>query len=264
MPRLEREEFLTYPLIGLWALLGFQAGFINSFGFLACGRFVSHVTGFGTQIGMAIGASEFALALELIGFPLSFILGSAVSGFVTSARLERGLQPRYDQVTFFLPLALFLVTMAGYLGILGPFEKSSADFRSLGLLFGMSFLCGMQNGCFATLTKGQIRTTHLTGISTDIGTDMARLWFGKLNPMEHKLVRRANLSRLMTFLGFATGSIISVLATESYYYLALLVPVATSSFTFIVVTRISRAMNRGAVRTVRLPRTEIFVENPAS
>jgi len=242
MYRLERESFLTYPLIALWSLLGFQAGFINSFGFLACGRFVSHVTGFGTQIGVALGGQNYALAVELIGFPLSFIFGSAVSGFWTSARLDRHLKPRYELVTALLPLGLLAAMLVGFHGDFGAFGQADAQIGLL-LLFVLSFLCGMQNGCFATVTKGQIRTTHLTGISTDIGTDLARLFFGRLAGPERELVLRANISRCLTFTGFACGSILSVLASQHLEYLALAVPVFTSSIAYLTVMKISVAMD---------------------
>ena len=244
MYRLDRESFLSSPLIGFWSLLGFQAGFVNSFGFLACGRYVSHVTGFGTQVGLALGSSRFSLALELIGFPIAFIFGAAANGVLTSARLERGLRPRYDLTAAVLPVVLVAAALAGHAGWLGPFEETPSDVSSFALLFGLAFLCGLQNGCFATMTKGQIRTTHLTGISTDIGTDMARLLCGQLQGLERHMVIRANASRLLTFAGFASGSILSVLATESVGYLALMVPAATALIAAIVVIRIGQAMDK--------------------
>lgn len=243
MYRLEREEFLKFPLIGLWSLLGFQAGFINSFGFLSCGRFVSHVTGFGTQIGMAMGESRWWLAFELLGFPISFIFGAFFSGLLTSAKLERGLKPRYDLITLFLPFILLLIGFAGTLGMFGTFGETLREVRDFVLLFSLSFACGMQNACFATMTKGQIRTTHLTGISTDIGTDLARLYFGKLSWAERKLVLRANVSRFATFGSFAIGSIISVLATEQLHYKALMFPLLASLTVYFVVTKIRSDMD---------------------
>jgi uncharacterized membrane protein YoaK (UPF0700 family) len=224
MYRLDREDFLKFPFIFLWVILGFQAGFINSFGFLACGRYVSHVTGVGTQIGIAMGESNLWLAVELLGFPLSFILGAFFSGVFTSARLEKGLKPRFDLMTLFLPLIILVVGVLGWNGMFGEFGELLREARDFVLLFSLSFACGLQNGCFATMTKGQIRTTHLTGISTDIGTDFARLFYGKLNSVEKNLVIRANISRIATFLAFTSGSIISVITTEHLYYTALVIP----------------------------------------
>ncbi len=244
MYRLEREQFLEFPVILLWPLLGFQAGFINSFGFLACGRYVSHVTGFGTQIGISVAQNQWLIAFELLGFPLFFIFGAFFSGFFTCARRERGLKPRYDLITLFLPLIILLISFLGIAGVFSPFGEDLRVWRDFILLYTLSFACGLQNGCFATLTKGQIRTTHLTGISTDIGTDFARMYFGKLSDLELKLVKKANLSRISTFLAFALGSIFSVTTTQKFHYIALFVPFATSIVVYLGVAALSHRMDK--------------------
>ncbi|MBC7396265.1 MAG: DUF1275 domain-containing protein [Bdellovibrionales bacterium] len=244
MYRLEREEFLKFPLVGLWALLGFQAGFVNAFGFLACSRYVSHVTGFGTQIGVAVAESQLWTAFELFGFPASFIAGAFLNGLLTSARTERGLRPHYEVVTLLLPLILALICLAGELGLIGAFSDTSNKIHDFILLYSLSFVCGLQNACFATFTKGQIRTTHLTGISTDFGTDLARIHFGSLPPEELKLARRANLSRVATFLFFSLGSVLSVILSESLGYSALMVPIISAAAVAVVVRAIKMQMDK--------------------
>lgn len=244
MYRLDREEFLKFPLIFLWALMGFQAGFLNSFGFITCGRYISHVTGFGTQIGVTMAQNQWLTAFELIGFPLSFIFGSFFSGFFTCARRERGLKPRYDWMTLLMPAIIVLVMAFGLTGVFGVFGQELLNARHFTLLYVLSFTCGLQNGCFATLTKGQIRTTHLTGISTDIGTDFARYFFGKLSKVERQLVKRANLSRMMTFIAFAVGAITSVLATNDYEFMALTIPLLTSLVAYASMRIVSRKMDQ--------------------
>ena len=49
----------------LWLSLAFQGGFMNAGGFLACHRFVSHVTGYGTHVGVALGREEYLGAFEM-------------------------------------------------------------------------------------------------------------------------------------------------------------------------------------------------------
>ena len=243
MYRIEREEFVQTPYVSLWSTLGFQAGFLNAFGFLACGRYVSHVTGVGTQMGIALGEHNAFFALELLGFPFFFILGAFFSGVTTSARIERGLRPNYGRITLLLPAGILLLLVAGNAGYFGPFGEQLIRARDFVLLYLLSFICGLQNGCFATLTKGQIRTTHLTGISTDIGTDLARLWFGDLKGKELELTRRTNFSRIATFLAFAAGSIVSVSMTQSLGYGALIVPLGTSLVAAFVVRMISHSLD---------------------
>lgn len=238
MYRLEREDFVKSPYVFLWSALAFQAGFINAFGFLACGRYVSHVTGFGTQIGIALAESKLWIAIELLGFPASFILGSFISGFYTSARLERNEVPLYGLITSLLPIIISAVWLSGSWGAFGFFGEPLMLPYHFILLFLLSFICGMQNGCFATLTKGQIRTTHLTGISTDIGTDLARLWFGRLSKNEFELTRRINTSRIMTFFSFAIGSVVCVVCGKQFGYSALLVPFSTAIIVCIIIRNI--------------------------
>lgn len=244
MYRLEREDFVKPRYMYLWALLAFQAGYLNAFGFLACGRYISHVTGVGTQLGVSIAESKFLLMLELMGFPAFFILGSFLSGVLTIAGIEQGSRPRYDIVTRLLPVLILALLLLGVAGSFGPFGEQLVLPRDVALLYLLSMICGMQNGCFATLTRGQIRTTHLTGISTDIGTDLSRLWFGKLQGKELELTRLTNLTRFKTVIAFSLGSIASVLVSQRMEYGSLIVPLLTSVGVVFAVQAISRELDQ--------------------
>jgi uncharacterized membrane protein YoaK (UPF0700 family) len=248
MYRLDREEFVRPPYVWLWSLLGFQAGFLNAFGFLACGRFVSHMTGFGTQIGVTLASGKYWFALEFLGFPLSFILGSFVSGILTIARIERGLRPRFEGVMAVIPLIIAFLWLTGHGGLFGPFGEQLILSRDFILLFLLTFVCGMQNGCFATMTRGQIRTTHLTGISTDLGTDLARLLLGKIKGPERSLTESTNFSRFATFFAFSLGSTISVFMSQGLAYGALVVPLLTSVGVFLAIRKVSRILDEKLAR----------------
>jgi len=226
---LEPQDFVKGHFIGLWSLLAFQAGFINSIGFLACHRFVSHVTGFSSQLGITIGSGKYVLALEMLSAPIAFVIGAWVNGVLTIARSSRGLTPRYDLVTIIIPITLFLLMITGVQGHFGPFGEPLLLFRDFILLSSLSFICGLQNACFATLTKGQIRTTHLTGISTDFGTDLSLIINGGLSDNESKLARKRNFMRAMTFVSFSSGALISSIVDSLFEYWALLLPAVTSS-----------------------------------
>jgi uncharacterized membrane protein YoaK (UPF0700 family) len=226
--RLQPQDFLKKRFIGLWSLLAFQAGFINSIGFLACQRFVSHVTGFGTQVGLTAGEGKYLLALEMLSAPAAFVFGAWFNGWLTVARQSRGLAPRYDWVTLLMPVALAALLIAGDQGAFGKFGEPLVLARDFLFLSSLSFLCGMQNACFATLTRGQIRTTHLTGISTDFGTDLALTLSGQLPRDERRQARKRNFMRASTFLGFSVGALVSALVDASLEYWSLAIPTFTS------------------------------------
>lgn len=242
MYELERKDFLKKRYISLWAVLGFQAGFINSFGFLAGGKFVSHITGFGTQIGLAIGDKQIFFAGELLFIPLFFILGSFFSGSITTARIDRGLQPKYHVVMMTMPVTLLLLMLLGHFGIFGEFQGHASNENAILLSYALASLCGLQNGCFATLTKGQIRTTHLTGLSTDIGSDISKLVFGKAESKERELIHRTNFSRIATLLSFTAGAGASVSISLRLEYNALFIPAIISALICIALYRIGRSL----------------------
>ena len=143
-----------------------------------------------------------------------------------------------------MPAVIAIVMYAGLSGKFGVFGEPLQFTRDFALLFLLSFVCGMQNGCFATMTRGQIRTTHLTGITTDLGTDLARVWFGRLSENERALTSRTNISRFVTFVGFSMGSILSVLATQYLEHAALSVPLIIATFVCLAVRRIHIQMDR--------------------
>jgi uncharacterized membrane protein YoaK (UPF0700 family) len=229
MYRLEAEDFIKKKFIGLWSLLAFQAGMINTIGFLACQRYVSHVTGFGTQVGLTLGQGRYLLAMELACAPASFVAGAWLSGHLTVARLARNLHPRYDWVTALMPAGLLALWAAGSQGEFGAFGEPLILARDLFFLSCLSFFCGLQNATFATLTKGQIRTTHLTGISTDFGTDLALILNGKLPQEQHRVLKYKNIMRASTFAAFSGGAVLAALAGPQLEYAMLLVPALTSS-----------------------------------
>ena len=65
--------------------MAFQAGLINIGGFMACHRFVSHITGFATFFGYEINQADTSAALSMLVVPMFFLFGCMISGF-----LERG------------------------------------------------------------------------------------------------------------------------------------------------------------------------------
>ena len=188
------------------------------------------MTGFGTQLGVTVGEGSYFLAAELITAPAAFITGAWVNGLLTVARTSRGAAPRYDLVTLIMPILIFALLIGGNMGVFGKFGGPLLFSQHFIFLDTLSFVCGMQNACFATLTKGQIRTTHLTGLSTDFGTDLALTLAGELPDEEKTLLKKKNIMRAATFGSFFFGAAISAIVDSSLQYWSLAVPLTTSLF----------------------------------
>ncbi len=194
----------------LWLTLAFHAGYLNAGGFLSSHRFVSHMTGFGTAMGINLSLSEFMIALEMMLAPLSFICGSAFAGYLIDRKLESGRDPKVLRgilCIFFLNCIVFIGGVTGFFGDFGEPLILQRDFLLLCIL---TFTCGLQNGLFVSLTSGQIRTTHITGLATDFGLNLIKIRALKIKELK-KTEKRRNSLRLKTILAFSVGSLLSAM-----------------------------------------------------
>lgn len=187
----------------LAVILAAVAGAANAGGFFALGQYTSHMTGY---------LSQLADNLVLGNLWLSMIAVLAIGAFVTGAAFSTILinwaRARTTQRQYALPIALqggFLLCFAS-----GGWFTSEA-----GRLFALCCLCfimGMQNATITKISGARIRTTHCTGIVTDIGIELGRATFRHFNPGARVAFDRAKLGILVALvvafvLGGLTGAL---------------------------------------------------------
>lgn len=144
---------------------------------MASHRFVTHLTGFATLFGVDLANQEWLAAMSMISVPLFFIGGVMVSAWLTERRISQGKSPHYATAMGLVTLCLFLAGLGGYLDWFGKFggEPSvKGDYIFLALLCSAS---GLQNAIVTSYSGAAIRTTHLTGITTDLGIGLVRILF---------------------------------------------------------------------------------------
>lgn len=203
-----------------WMLLALSAGAVNSIAFLACTRFVTHVTGTVTLIG--IDAHSTRLALDYTVVLACFVLGAMASATLIDARFHRGRRPLYAIPLVSVALIQSFIGVLGVLGIFGEFGGSvetTLDFAFLSLL---AFAMGMQNAAVATSTGNFVRTTHMTGPATDLGVHLATAFHVEGEPRRHAL-RHAAL-RAGKIAAFTVGAGIGAYLAKSLAFAAFFVP----------------------------------------
>lgn len=156
--------------------LAFIAGAVNAGGFLAVRQYTSHMTGIVSGMADHLVVGDLALVLAGAGAILSFLAGAACTALVVSYARVRHLHSEYA-----LPLLLEAVLLLGF-GLLGV-RLSAID----GLFIPMTvmllgFIMGLQNAVITKLSKAEIRTTHLTGIITDIGIELGKWSYRRVAP----------------------------------------------------------------------------------
>lgn len=154
-------------LAGYLALI---AGFVNSGGFVLIGSFTSHVTGnIGrSSIDLAEGGGSASLFAVLLA---AMFFGGA---FVASLLVESSI---FERTTRAYAAALLIegVLLGSFIflaGLSNATHPRALDAEASILCFAM----GMQNSLVTRLSGAVVRTTHLTGVVTDLAIEASRWW----------------------------------------------------------------------------------------
>ena len=195
---------------GAWAL-AFVAGMVNMVGLLGFEhQAISHVTGTTSRLAVAVNELDLRSALQLAAILGSFVIGTIASGFLiqdSTLRLGR----RYG-------VALLLESIL--LAVAVPLLEANHPFG----IYSASCACGLQNAMASTYSGAVVRTTHLTGMFTDIGILIGQSARGL--PVD---LRRARLYGLIIF-GFLCGGVVGAAIFGRLGYSALYVPSGLLAF----------------------------------
>ena len=181
------------------------AGMVNVVGFLGFEhQAITHLTGTTSQLGMALVQHDWRNVGHLWGVLVAFCLGAMLSGLIVQDATLR-LGRRYGVVLLLESLLLLSAI---------PLFKQQQIWGAL----AAAMACGLQNAMATTFSGAVVRTTHLSGMFTDLGIGLGHLMRGLPLPM-----KRLTLSGLIIS-GFLGGGIIGAWLFLSYGYDALLAP----------------------------------------
>jgi uncharacterized membrane protein YoaK (UPF0700 family) len=173
------------------------AGAINAGAFLAVRQYTSHMTGIVSSMADHLVLGEIELALGALGGLLSFICGAA-----TSAVLVNYARRRQWHSEFALPLLLEALLLLCF-GLLGAQLAALTGLFVPATVMLLCFMMGLQNAVISKLSNAEIRTTHLTGVITDIGIELGKLFYwNRHTPAEQHDVL-ANRERLRVLAGLS-------------------------------------------------------------
>ncbi|WP_141732972.1 YoaK family protein [Oligoflexus tunisiensis] len=152
----------------LGTLLAFIAGVVNSVGFLQFGTFVSHMSGHASRSAVEYAEGNTAAALVFM-LELVFFIGGA---FTTSFLLH-GHTVVEKRVKYTAPVVLEALCLLSFL-LLSLFHGLfwiTIDQVGLTTLI-LAYAMGLQNAMLRHTSGTIIRTTHITGVVTDIGLEL--------------------------------------------------------------------------------------------
>ncbi len=205
------------------------AGMVNVIGYSHLGHFTSHMTGRVSGVGINLVKSKFVEAGYLFALVGCFIFGamlaSAFIEFAKAKHLPRFQLPLLCEALFLSVILAFETSTSVPLAELAPSEK---------IVFALALAAsmGLQNALVARLSGAVIRTTHLTGVSTDLGIELVRVirWYLEPSKDKSETNKDAQLYRvrlyLTIFFTFMAGAIIGSLLNAEVGVLAMILPIA--------------------------------------
>ena len=188
--------------------LAFVAGAINAGGFLAVQQYTSHMTGIVSSMADSLVLGVYDVVLGGAGGLVSFVAGAATSAVLVNYARRRRMHSEYA-----LPLLVEAFLLICF-GVLGARLSSMRGLFVPVTVMLLCFIMGLQNAVITKLSHAEIRTTHLTGIVTDIGIELGKLFYrNAAGPPSHlRVLANRDRLRVLTlllvffFLGGLTGA----------------------------------------------------------
>lgn len=149
----------------LGIVLAFIAGFVNAGGLFLVGRYTSHMTGIMSEAADIAAVGNVLSALTLLGFAACFIAGSVVTTLLVLTCRRYALHAQFS-----LPL----IVEAALLILIVALFASGHIYLTLVIAL-LCFLMGVQNALITKASTSVVRTTHVTGMVTDLGIEIGRV-----------------------------------------------------------------------------------------
>lgn len=181
------------------SLLSFVAGIVNVAGFLSVQQLTTNVTGHFAFFVDEIFKLDFLKGAIYFLYIFFFFLGSFVSSLLVEA-----VSKKYEHYSYVLPISIecLILFIIGLFGQLLSFKHPNV------IVYSLLFAMGLQNSLVTKISGATVRTTHLTGLFTDLGIEMSQFFFSKHYEQRKKLVGSIKLRLTIVFF-FFTGGIFS-------------------------------------------------------
>lgn len=190
--------------------LAFVAGAANAGGFLAVGQYTSHMSGIVASLSDDLVLGQLVYVLTGVSALLAFLFGAA-----TSAILINWGRRHQTHSAYAAPLLLEALLLLCF-GLVGTNLEHHRWLFASATVALLCYVMGLQNAIITKISKAEIRTTHVTGLVTDIGIELGKMLYwnrpGLLAEPQRVTADQAKLRLLASLLGmFFLGGVVGAL-----------------------------------------------------
>lgn len=224
----------------LGLLLAFVAGAINAGGFLAVQQYTSHVTGMVSSMADNLVLGKLDWVVDSAVAVVSFVMGAMTCAILVGYGRRRQLASLYA-----LPLLLeaALILTFGFVG--SRMTHLEALFVPSTVIL-LCFMMGLQNAVVTKLSNAVIRTTHMTGVVTDLGIELGKLvYWNNANSLEPRVEADRQRIKILggLLLSFLSGGIVGAFGFKTVGYVFTL-PIAAVLAGFALVPFVDDLLER--------------------
>jgi uncharacterized membrane protein YoaK (UPF0700 family) len=180
------------------SLLSFVAGIVNVAGFLAVAKLTTNVTGHFAFFVDEIFKLKFWEGFIYFLYIFFFFLGSFSSSFLVEV-----LSRKNENYVYIIPTSIECLILI----LIAVFGENLVIKNPNIIAFSLLFAMGLQNSLVTRISNATVRTTHLTGLFTDLGIELSQLFFYREDETRKKLITSVKL-RLTIISFFFIGGII--------------------------------------------------------
>ncbi len=208
----------------LGAFLAFVAGAVNAGGFLAIKQYTSHMTGIVSSVADHLVLGNLVYVFSGLGALVSFVLGAATTAVLINWARHRKMHSEYA-----LSLALEAMLLLVF-GMLGANLNAFIVVFFPATVVVLCYIMGLQNAIVTKISHAEIRTTHVTGLVTDIGIELGKLFYWNMThkrTSEHFVTADRDKLVIHTILlsMFFIGGVMGALGFKTFGFIAIL-PIA--------------------------------------
>ena len=180
-------------------LLSFVAGIVNITGVLSIHTLTTNITGHFAYFAEEVMMQNYAAAFTFLVLTIFFLFGAFTSNFLAEL-----IGKKHPNLSHVIPISLEMVILLsiGFFGL----QTELSSIEGKWIAFSMLFAMGIQNAMVTKISQATVRTTHLTGLFTDLGIELSQLFFFK-KPEETKKLKTSIFLRLSIISFFFIGCV---------------------------------------------------------
>ncbi|CAM2841796.1 DUF1275 domain-containing protein [Chryseobacterium flavum] len=184
----------------LASALSFVAGIVNITGVLSVNILTTNITGHFAFFSEEIFLKNYSNALVYLLYILFFLAGAFCSSLIVEFSSGRKkLRPHL------IPLVIEILIL-GFAG-LSDIKKLGITVSAYTIAALLLFAMGLQNSLVTRVSQSVVRTTHLTGLFTDLGIELSKLFF-KHEENGYRQLKKNIMLKLVIIICFFSGCMI--------------------------------------------------------